>query len=88
LRGNAKQVTVFQFEVIAVKVVMSNDLSNQRIVFHVDNQATFKTLDSTDITKKTCKDIRDTLNILGKKNTVIPELVKLVSSAARRRLKC
>jgi hypothetical protein len=88
LRGNAKQVTVFQFEVIAVKVVMSNDLSNQRIVFHVDNQATSKTLDSTDITKKTCKDTRDTLNILGKKNTVIPELVKLVSSAARRRLKC
>jgi ribonuclease HI len=45
-------------------------------VFHVDNQATLKTLDLTDITKKTCKDTRDSLNALGKKNTAILEWVK------------
>jgi hypothetical protein len=71
---------VFQSEVIAVKAaaekLITNDPSGQRIVFHVDNQATLKTLDSTDITKKTCKDTRDSLNALGKKNTVILEWVK------------
>jgi hypothetical protein len=39
-------------------------------------QATLKTLDSTDITKKTCKDTRDSLNALGKENTVVLEWVK------------
>jgi hypothetical protein len=51
LRGNTKQVTVFQSEVIAVKAaakaLLSNDPSGERIVFHVDNQATLKTLVST-----------------------------------------
>jgi hypothetical protein len=46
------------------------------IVFHVDNQATLKTLDSNDITKKTCKDTRDSLNVLGKENTIVLEWVK------------
>jgi hypothetical protein len=45
-------------------------------VFHVDNQATLKTLDSTDITKKSCIDTRDSLNTLGRNNTVILEWVK------------
>jgi hypothetical protein len=44
LRGNTKQATVFQSEVIAVKAaaeaLISNNPSGQRIVFHVDNQAT------------------------------------------------
>jgi hypothetical protein len=57
LRGNTKQATVFQSEVIAVKAaaeaLISNDPSGKRIVFHVDNQATLMTLDSTDITKRT-----------------------------------
>jgi hypothetical protein len=48
----------------------------KRIVFHIDNQATLKTLDSTDITKKTCKETRETLNKLGRKNTVVLEWVK------------
>jgi hypothetical protein len=80
LRGNTKQATVFQSEVIAVKaaaeVLISNNPSGKRIVFHVDNQATLKTLDSTDITKKTCKVTRETLNKLGRKNTVVLEWVK------------
>jgi hypothetical protein len=74
LRGNTKQATVFQFEVIAVKAaaeaLTSNDLSGNRIVLHVDNQATLKELDSTDIIKKPCK---KPLNKLGKKNTVVLE---------------
>jgi ribonuclease HI len=45
-------------------------------VFHVDNQAMLKTLDYTDITKKSCKDTRDSLNMLGRNNTVILEWVK------------
>jgi ribonuclease HI len=80
LRGNTKQTTVFQSEVIAVKVaaeaILTNEPSGQRIVFHVDNHATFKTLDSTDITKKSCKDTKDSLNTLGRNNTVILEYVK------------
>jgi ribonuclease HI len=80
LRGNTKRATVFQSEVIAVKAaaeaLISNNPSGQRIVFHVDNQATIKTLDSSDITKKTCKDARDSLNALGKENTVVLEWVK------------
>jgi ribonuclease HI len=80
LRGNTKKATVFQSEVIAVKAAaeapISNNPSGPRLVFHVDNQATLNTLDSTDITKKTCKDTRDSLNALGKKNTVGLELVK------------
>jgi hypothetical protein len=56
LRGNTKQATVFQSEFIAVKAaaeaLISNNSSGKRIIFHVDNQATLKTLDSTDITKE------------------------------------
>jgi hypothetical protein len=44
LKGNSKQATVFQSEVIAVKAaaeaLISNNPSGKRIVFHVDNQAT------------------------------------------------
>jgi ribonuclease HI len=80
LRGNTKQATVFQSEVIAVKAaaeaLISNNPFGQRIVFNVDNQATLKTLDSTDITKKTCKDTKDSLNALGNENTVVLEWVK------------
>jgi ribonuclease HI len=80
LRGNPKQATVFQSEVIAVKgaaeAILTNEPSGQRIVFHVDNIATLKTLDSTDITKKSCKDTRDSHNTLGRNNTVILEWVK------------
>jgi hypothetical protein len=56
LRGNTKQATVFQSEVITVKAaakaLISNNLSGIRTVFNADNQATLKRLDSTDITKK------------------------------------
>jgi ribonuclease HI len=80
LRGNTKQATVFQSKVIAVKAaaeaLISNDPSGKQIVFNVDNQATLKTLDLTNITKRTCKKTRETLNKLGKKNTVFLEWVK------------
>jgi ribonuclease HI len=80
LRDNTKQATVFQSEVIAFKadaeVLISNNPSGKRIVFHVDNQAALKTLDLTDITEKTCKETRGTLNKLGRKNTVVLEWVK------------
>jgi ribonuclease HI len=80
LRGNTNQATVLQSEVIAViaaaKALISNNPSGKRIFFHVDNQATLKTLDSTDISKKTCKETRETLNKLGRKNTVVLEWVK------------
>jgi hypothetical protein len=73
LRGNTKQASVFQSEVIAVKAaaeaLISNNLSGNRIVFHMDNQATLKTLDLTDINKRTSKETRETLNKLGKKNS-------------------
>jgi hypothetical protein len=63
LRGKTKQATVFQSEVIAVKAaadaLISNDPSGKQIVFHVDNQATLMTLDSTDITKRICKETRE-----------------------------
>jgi hypothetical protein len=42
----------------------------------VDNQATPNALDSTDITKRTCNKTRETINKLGKKNTVVLEWVK------------
>jgi ribonuclease HI len=80
LRGNTKQATVFQSEVITVKAaaeaLISNDPSGKRIVFQVDNPAALMTLDSTDITKRTYKETRETLNKQGKKNTVILEWVK------------
>jgi hypothetical protein len=41
LRGNTKQATVFQSEVIAVKAaaeaLLTNEPAGQQIVFHVDN---------------------------------------------------
>jgi ribonuclease HI len=80
LRGNTKQATVFQSEMIAVKAaaeaLITNDPSGKRIVFHIDNQATLKTLDSTDITKRTSKETRETINRLGRTNTVVLEWVK------------
>jgi hypothetical protein len=42
----------------------------------VDNQATLKTLDSIDITKKTCKETRETINKMVRKNTVVLDWVK------------
>jgi hypothetical protein len=60
----------------AAKALISNNPSEKRIVFHVDNQATLKTRDSKDITNKTCKETRETLNKLRKKNTVVLEWVK------------
>jgi ribonuclease HI len=79
-RSHTKQATVFQSEVIAVKAaakaLITNDPSGKRIVFHIDNQATLKTLDSRDITKRTFKETRETLNRLGIKNTVVLEWVK------------
>jgi hypothetical protein len=54
LRGNTKQATVFQSKVIAVntaaEALITNNTSGKRIIFHIDNRATLKTLDSTDIT--------------------------------------
>jgi hypothetical protein len=55
----------------AAEALISNNPSGNRIIFNVDNQATLKALDLTDITKRTCKETRETLNKLGKKNTVI-----------------
>jgi inosine-uridine nucleoside N-ribohydrolase len=60
----------------AAEALITNDPSGKRIVFHIDNQATLKTLDSTDITKRTSKETRETLNRLGMKNTVVLEWVK------------
>jgi hypothetical protein len=75
LKGNTKQATVFQSEVIAVKAaakaLISNKTSGKRIVFNVDHQATLKPLDSTDITKRTSKETRETLNRLGIKNSCL-----------------
>jgi ribonuclease HI len=80
LQDDTKRAAVFQSEVIVVKAaaeaLISNNPSGQRIVFHVDNQATLKTLDLNDITKKTSKDTRDSLNLLGKENTVALEWFK------------
>jgi ribonuclease HI len=80
LRRNTKQATVFQSEVMAVKAadeaLITNDPSGKRIVFHIDNQATLKTLDSTDVTKRTSKETREALSRLGIKNTVVLEWVK------------
>jgi hypothetical protein len=60
----------------AAEALITNNPSGQRIVFHVDNQATLKSLDSSDITKKTCKETRNILNALGKKTMIILEWVK------------
>jgi hypothetical protein len=57
----------------AAKALISNDLSGNITVFHVDNQAALKALDSTDITKTPCKETRETLNKLGRKNTIVLE---------------
>jgi hypothetical protein len=59
LRGNTKQATVFQYKVSAVKAaakaLINNNPSGKQMVFLVDNQASLKTFDLTDITKKTFK---------------------------------
>jgi hypothetical protein len=59
LRGNTKQATVFQSEMLAIKaaadVLLNNRIEDKWVVFQVDNQAALKTLISTDITKKSCK---------------------------------
>jgi hypothetical protein len=56
-----------------------HDPSGKQIVFHVDNQATLKTIRQPwrhYITKRTCKETRETLNKLGKKTTVVQKWVK------------
>ena len=57
----------------AAEALISNNPSGKRIVFHLDNQVTLKTLVSTVIRKKTSKETRETLNKLGRKNTVALE---------------
>jgi hypothetical protein len=57
----------------AAEALISNDLSGNITVFHVDNHAALKALDSTDITKTPCKETRETLNKLGRKNTIVLE---------------
>jgi hypothetical protein len=51
LRENTKQSKVIAVKATA-KALIYNDPSGKRIVFHVDNQATLKPLDSTDITNR------------------------------------
>jgi ribonuclease HI len=80
LRGNTKQATVFQSEMLAIKaaadMLLNNKIEGKRVVFHVDNQAALKTLNSTDITKRSCKETRDSLNKLGQLNEVCLEWIK------------
>jgi ribonuclease HI len=80
LRGNTKQAAVFQSEMLAIKaaagMLLNNKIENKRVVFHVDNQAALKTLNSTDITKRSCKETRERLNKLGQLNEVCLEWVK------------
>jgi predicted RNA binding protein with dsRBD fold (UPF0201 family) len=46
----------------AADMLLNNRIEEKRVVFHVNNQAALKTLNSTDITKKSCKEIRESLN--------------------------
>jgi predicted RNA binding protein with dsRBD fold (UPF0201 family) len=77
LRVNTKQATVFQSEMLAINaaadMLLNNKIKNKRVVFHVDNQAALKTLNSTDITKRSCKETRESLNKLGQLNEVCLE---------------
>jgi hypothetical protein len=77
LRGNTKQTTVFQSEMLAIKaaadMLLNNKIEDKRVVFHVDNQAALKTLNSTDITKRSSKETRESLNKLGQLNKVFLE---------------
>jgi hypothetical protein len=50
-------------------------LGSKWVIFHVDNQAALKTLNSTDITKRSCKETRESLNKLGQLNEVCLEWV-------------
>jgi ribonuclease HI len=80
LRGNTKQTTEFQSEMLSIKaavdMLLNNKIEDKRVVFHVDNQAALKTLNSTDITKRSSKETRESLNKLGQLNEVCLELVK------------
>jgi hypothetical protein len=71
---------VFQSEMLAIKaaadMLLNNSIEDKRVVFHVDNQAALKTLNLTDITKKSCKETRESLNELGQLNKVSLEWVK------------
>jgi ribonuclease HI len=79
LRGNTIQATVFQTEVLAIKaaadMLLNNRINDNQVVFHYDNQAALKTVNSTDITKKFCRDA-ESLNKLGQLNEVCLEWVK------------
>jgi hypothetical protein len=59
----------------AADLLLNNRIEDKRVVF-VDNQAALKTLNSTDITKKSCKETRVSLNKLGQLNEVCLESVK------------
>jgi ribonuclease HI len=80
LRGNTKQATVFQSEMMVIKaaadMLLNNKIEDKRVVFQVDNQAALKTLNSTDIIKKSSKEKRESLNKLGQLNNVCLEWVK------------
>jgi ribonuclease HI len=79
-RGNTKQATVFQSEMLPIKaaadMLLHIIIKDKRVVFHVDNQAALKTLNSTDVTKRSCKETRESLNKLGQLNEVCLEWVK------------
>jgi hypothetical protein len=74
LRGNTKQATLFQSEMLAIKaaadMLRNNKIEDKQVVFHVDNQAELKTLNSTDITKRSSKETRESLNNIGQLNEV------------------
>jgi ribonuclease HI len=80
LRGNTKKATVFQSEMLAIKaaadMLLNNKIENKRVVFHVDNQAAHKILNSADITKRSCKETRESLNKLVQLNEFCLEWVK------------
>jgi ribonuclease HI len=81
LRGNTKQTTVFQSEMLAIKaaadMLLYNKIEDKRVVFHVDNQAALKTLNLTDIIKRSSKETRESLNKFGQLNEVCLEWVKV-----------
>jgi ribonuclease HI len=81
LRGNTKQATVFQSEMLAIKaavdMLLNNKIEDKQVVFHVDNQAALEALNSTDITKRSSKETRESLNNLGQLNEVCLEWLKV-----------
>jgi ribonuclease HI len=79
-RSNVGESTVFQAEMVAIKsaalILLNNNVQDRTIIFHIDNQATIKSLNKPTIDKKSTLSTKQVLNTLGSRNCVTLAWVK------------